>query len=384
MTISTLTFKWLWLQDIHFGVPSIPVGAVTQSFKMVYEAAKRRGIRAVVIGGDITDRPLELTNDYGSEFVQFGLWLIKDAEENGITIIVLEGTPSHDWKQARILEQLKTSLNSDVKLIYVSSLSIVYLEDFGQVLFVPDQWRASTSTTLMEVKTLLREHKLEQVDWAFMHGSFEYQVAEFLRKRLDLHDPKEYNKIVKKGIFIGHEHTRSNYLKIQCAGSLERTKHGQEEEKGGLLIEEMINGKIHIEFIRNSKAQIFKDIFVDDLTPEQIFNQIDKEGIDLEKFANIRLTATKNVDIVSEFIKKYKLVYPEIKWSVKNLSSKEETETLTDVEMIEFSKVNLDTNTIKELLISRLSDKYPERLISLKAVLDSTIDRLEITGTENE
>lgn len=380
--ISTLTFKWLWVQDVHFGVPSVPVGAVSQSFKMVYEAAKRRGIRKLVIGGDLTDRPLELTNDYGSEFVQFVIWLLNDAEQNDIEIIVIEGTPSHDWKQARILEQLRESINSKAKLVYISVLSIVNLDGFGNVLIVPDQWRSSTETTLLEVKTLLREKNLEQVDWAFMHGSFDYQVPVFLRSRLDLHKSDEYLKIVKKGIFIGHEHTRSSHFKINCAGSLERTKHGQEEEKGGLYVEELVNGKVHVEFIRNSKAQIFKDILVDDLTPEQILSKIEKEGVNLEQFANIRLVATKDADVHNEFIKKYKQVYPEVKWSFKNMSSKEESQTLTEVELIEFSKVNLDTNTIKELLISRLADKFPDRLHSLKMVLDNTLERLELTGTE--
>ena len=107
MTCSTLTFKWLWTQDIHFGVTSIPVGGVTESFKAVYEAGKRRGIKKLVIGGDITDKALDLTNDYGPEFITFAIWLIKDAEENDIEIIIIEGTPSHDWKQARLFERLK-------------------------------------------------------------------------------------------------------------------------------------------------------------------------------------------------------------------------------------------------------------------------------------
>lgn len=381
--ISTLTFKWLWVQDIHFGVPSVPVGAISTSFKMVYEAAKRRGIKKLVIGGDLTDRPLELTNDYGSEFIEFGIWLLEDAEKHDIEIIVIEGTPSHDWKQARIFERLKESIGSNVKLVYISVLSIVNLDGFGNVLIVPDQWRSSTETTLLEVKTLLREKNLEQVDWAFMHGSFDYQVPVFLRSRLDLHSSDEYLKIVKKGIFIGHEHTRSTLDKINCAGSLERTKHGQEEEKGGLFVEELVTGKVHIEFIRNSKAQIFKDFLVDDLTPEQIFNAIEREGIDLEKFANIRLVATKDADVHNEFIKKYKQIYPDVKWSFKNMAGKEESQPLSEVAMIEFSKVNLDTNTIKELLISRLSEKYPERLHSLKVTLDNTLERLELTtGSE--
>ena len=381
MTCSTLTFKWLWVQDIHFGVPSIPVGGITESFKAVYEAGKRRGIKKLVIGGDITDKALDLTNDYGPEFITFAIWLIKDAEENGIEIIIIEGTPSHDWKQARIFEKLKESLNSDVKLIYISTLSILYLEDFGNVLVVPDQWRASTSTTLMEVKTLLREKNLEQVDWAFMHGSFDYQVAEFLRKRLDLHDSDEYNQIVKKGIFVGHEHTRSSYQKIQCAGSIERTKHGQEEEKGGLFVEELPTGKIHIEFIRNNKAKVFKDILTDDLNPDVIFRKIDELKIDLNKFANIRLVATKDIEMVNEFIKKNKLIYPEIKWSVKNLSVKNQ-DNLVELETIEFAKVNLDVGAIKDLLVSRLTKKHPDRLAGLKNVLDNTIERLNLKREE--
>lgn len=376
MTSWTSTFKWLWTQDIHFGVPSIPVGAVTNSFKAVYDAAKRRGIKKVVIGGDITDRPLDLTNDYSIEFIQFGIWLLNDAEENDIEIIVIEGTPSHDWKQARLLQKLKESIGSKAKLVYISTLSILYLEDFGYVLVVPDQWRPSTQTTLAEVKALLKEKNLEQVDWAFMHGSFDFQIVEFLRKRLDLHDSAEYSRIVKKGIFIGHEHTRSSYLNIHCAGSIDRTKHGQEEEKGGFFVEELITGKIHVEFIRNSKSQIFKDILVDNLTPDQIFLAIDKLKIDLEKYANIRLVATKNIDVVSEFIKKYKLIYPEVKWSLKDLSINEGKTELIELERLEFSKVNLDASAIQEIIIGRLVEKHPDRLLGLKTVMDNTIERL--------
>ena len=64
------------------------------------------------------------------------------------------------------------------------------------------------------------------------------------------------------------------------------------------------------------------------------------------------------------------------------MAGKQESQPLTEVELIEFSKVNLDTNTIKELLISRLAEKYPERLLGLKTVLDNTLERLELTGTE--
>lgn len=377
MTWTTI-FKWLWVQDVHFGVTSVPVGAITNSFKCVYEAAKRRGITKVVFGGDLTDRPLTLVNDYASEFVTFICWLLQDAYENDIEIIVIEGTPSHDWEQARLLEQLKKQLAIDVKLIYISKLSILHLGDFGNVLIVPDQWRAHTSQTYNEVLTLLKEKGLEQVDYAFMHGSFKYQVPPFLRNRLDLHDEEEYCRLVKKGIFIGHEHTQSNYKHIYCAGSLERTKHGQEEEKGGFFVEELSNGGISVEFIRNSKAQIFKDIFVEGMNSEEILNKIEDSGINLEEPANIRLVTTRDGQVVGEFIKKYKIIYPEVSWSLKNLNTANMNKSQEDYQLedadIQFSKINLDIGTIGTILMQRISEKYPDRADSIKQLYDETIE----------
>ena len=110
MTYSTSTFeteKFLWVQDVHFGTSALPLGAVTQSFKYVVDIAIRKKINRIVIGGDITDRPLTLSDDYASEYIVFVIWLLKICALLGIEIVIIEGTPSHDWKQARIFEQIK-------------------------------------------------------------------------------------------------------------------------------------------------------------------------------------------------------------------------------------------------------------------------------------
>ena len=373
--ISTSTFKWLWLQDIHFGVTSVPVGAISESFKYVYSAAKRRGITKVVLGGDTTDRPLTLANEYASEYMQFIVWFLKDAFENDIEIIIIEGTPSHDWKQARLFEQMKEELKIDVKLVYISKLAIINLEDFGNVLIVPDQWKPNVNLTYNEVLTLLKEKGLEKVDYAFMHGSFKFQVPKFLQSRLDVHDEEHYCEIVNKGVFIGHEHSYSTYKHIYCAGSLERTKHGQEEEKGGFFVEER-NDKLFVEFIRNAKAQIFKDVLVDGLSSDEILSKIEDMGINLEQLSNIRLVVMQDVQVVSEFIKKYKLLFPQVKWSLKNVSSsieKVEDFQLEDAN-IEFHKVNLDSAAISSLLMKRIGDKYPDKLIEIKKLFDETTE----------
>lgn len=63
--------KFLWVQDVHFGTSALPLGAVTQSFKYVVDIAIRKKINRIVIGGDITDRPLTLSDDYASEYIVF-------------------------------------------------------------------------------------------------------------------------------------------------------------------------------------------------------------------------------------------------------------------------------------------------------------------------
>lgn len=374
--ILTSTFKWLWVQDVHFGATSVPIGAITNSFKCVYEAAKRRGIKKVVFGGDTTDRPLSLVSDHASEYIQFIIWLLMDALENEIEIIIIEGTPGHDWKQARLFEQIKKELGIATKLVYIAKLAIVYLEDFGNVLVVPDQWRSNTSITFTEVLTLLKEHKLTQVDYAFMHGSFKYQVPSFLRNRLDLHDEEEYCKLVKKGIFIGHEHGQSSYKQINCAGSLERMSHGQEGEKGAFFVEEIKDDKLHVEFLRNSKAQIFKDVFVDGLNADEILSKVEDAGIDLEKTANVRLVTVSDVQVITEFIKKYKMIYSEIKWSSKSLAKpgdKPEDFQLEQAD-IHFQQINLDLSAITEILMKRIGEKYPDRVGQIKEVFNETVD----------
>ena len=375
MISTTTSFKWLWVQDVHFGVPTVPVGGITESFKYVYEEAKRKGIKTVVFGGDITDRPLSISDPYGPEYVEFVVWLLNDAQKNDIAIIIIEGTKSHDWGQGSLFESIKRESNIDVDLLYVDKLSIVTVNGFGNVLIVPDQWRTDASVTFNEVKQLLKEKGLEKVHYAFMHGSFRYQVPKFLRNRVELHDEEAYCSVVEKAILIGHEHSYSKYKIINCAGSLDRHKHGQEEEKGGFFGEQLANGNVLIEFIRNAKSQIFKDVPVDETTSDGILKAIRSYKIDLGQPCNIRLIALKDVQVVSEFIKKYKYEYPMVKWSVKNMTTNErpvDEFKLEDVDLT-FNKVILETETLTNILKRRIEAKYPERCLDINSLLDEVI-----------
>ena len=358
--------SFLWVQDVHFGANGLPFNAVTQSFMYVYNVAKRKGIKAVVFGGDTTDRELPLWTDGAVEYIHFIDWLLKDAYVNGIEILGIEGTPSHDYKQFMLFEEIKASQKLETKLLYVSKLTIINLPMFGNVLIVPDEWRTKAVDTYNEVLVLLKEKGLEKVDWAFMHGCFKYQMPTFLQHRLDLHDEEDYCKIVNKGIFIGHHHNFSEYKKIHCAGSLERWSFGQESEKGAFFVEELMNGETYVEFIRNPCAQVYMDVIVDGLTSNEILSKIKKFDVDLHSPINIRLTTTSGIEVVNEFIDKYKYIYTEVKWKSKDLSKKgiKPVTQLVDDQLV-FSKINLDFDTLETLMLNRLAEKYPEKISKL-------------------
>ena len=99
-------------------------------------------------------------------------------------------------------------------------------------------------------------------------------------------------------------------------------------------------------------------------------------GVDLEQPANIRLVAMQDAQVVAEFIKKYKLIYSEIKWSLKNLSSPSEKADDFQLEQadIEFQKINLDVGTITSLLMRRIEDKYPDKSGQIEVLFNETIE----------
>ena len=56
-----------------------------------------------------------------------------------IILRILEGTPSHDWKQSKLFIHLNdlTKAGTDVK--YIDSLSIEYIDKFGINVLYPDE-----------------------------------------------------------------------------------------------------------------------------------------------------------------------------------------------------------------------------------------------------
>ena len=86
--------------DVHMGHPRVPTAKTFACIKAAFpdnrETAK---LDMLIIAGDFYDRLLNLSQDDVQETDIAILYLLKLCKKHDITLVVLRGTPSHDWTQ---------------------------------------------------------------------------------------------------------------------------------------------------------------------------------------------------------------------------------------------------------------------------------------------
>lgn len=369
------------ISDIHLGHARVPTRFILANLaKFLHNPEYLSRLDIIVFGGDVFDKILYLNQDFISDIDVFMILLFKLAKQFGITIIFLEGTPSHDRKQPKRFIEINediAKINADVR--YFDTISIEYFPKWDLTcLFIPDEMHHDTSVILKQVQELLRSRALDQVDFAFMHGNFTYQLPDVARA--PRHDELSYLNIVKYAIFIGHIHTSSEYSdpryssRILAQGSFDRTAHGQEELKG--FFEYTLKNKVFsdYQFVVNEGAKVFKTIDCRHLGLEDALDKIDQEvkGLPDESYVRLFIEA-------SSLLRDKKLVaarYPTYIWEVK-------TEEALRIGQLEDIKIDLDykaiyitPETVGELLKQRLESEGVDEatIINTLSILDELLE----------
>lgn len=271
------------ISDIHLGHSRVPTQHI---LKNLYEAFPNdettASIDLLIIAGDLFDQLLTLPED---QVLAIKLWIchmLRLAKRHDFLIRVLHGTPSHDRDQPRLFPELNemTGINADCK--YFNTLDIEYIDRYQiHLLYIPDEWRHDPEDTWYDVQNALSQHQLTQVDYAIMHGLFEYQLPHHVS--LPCHRTERYLNITRRYVFIGHHHTHSHYQnRIFSQGSFDRLCHGEEHEKGYLRVTDYglpDFSKNSIRFIPNKNAMVFKTISLVGLSEEDIHQTI-REAIE--------------------------------------------------------------------------------------------------------
>lgn len=350
-----MLFKYLVVSDIHLGhnvnrTPYI-VDNLRKFFRDYYKDISN--VQAIFIAGDIFDK---LLPNSSGDYLLATEWLtelIVYCKSNKTKLRILEGTPSHDWKQAKVISTIISKLGIEIDFKYIDTLCIEYMKDVEKyILYVPDEYKQDANDTLKEVKEKLKELSIDQVDIAIMHGAFKYQLP--MVNLISSHDESSYLELVKYYINIGHIHTPSVFERILAQGSFDRLAHGEEENKGAMLVT-ISDVDSTYKFLVNKNSMIFKTIKFEDEEIDVICNKVRNELNKLPLYSSIKIIAN-NEDYLHKSINILAKEYPGYRIKAEKIKKNTESKHLIKQEIIANSIV-IKPDNIKELLMEEIK-KY--------------------------
>lgn len=310
--------------------------------------------KAIVLTGDLFDRTMELSDLAVSTVIELMTEVGRTCIRYGIELYLLAGTPSHDMGQPNVIATLYKEMFGDkLKFHYGDTLKIVRDTILGDVLFVPDEYRPNPDDTWLEVKKLLAEHGIDKVDYAFMHGFFGFQIPK--EYGVPYHKEERYRSIVRRSIFIGHDHIFKSYYNINVPGSIERHRHGEEGPKGWLMVHQKPK-KDEVMFVENLSAKIYKTLDFTDKELKDVESGLKEVVETLPNDSHIRLKG-KSTDPVALSYRELIKPYPTINFEAKFEREKIKAEKVVGTVESRATSVEITKTNLKELTISRIADK---------------------------
>lgn len=369
-----LPFHCAVLSDVHLGHRKTPTERIVKNLHAAFPDTPETGeLDALFITGDFFDRFLNLPDDDVYEIHSFIAYLLVLCKKRDIVLRVLEGTPSHDWKQSRLFESINQGSHLETDSKFVSVLSIEYLERFDMtILYIPDEWRPETEQTKEEVRFALADANLEQVDVTLMHGQFQYQLPEHVQA--PCHDPDYYADITRHAVFCGHVHKASRYRNIYVPGSFDRLTHGEEEPKGHWTFTFSDVGNTRAVFHENVNAMPYVSIDVSDLDDGEVMKAIATVADTAENLTHFRVVAGDH-DAASSMMDVIRKRWPYLNWTSKFSKGKDAKKiTLVD-RRATFKTVSITKDSIVELTQQALEDKSlsPEQISTCLGILNEVI-----------
>ena len=340
------------ISDVHLGHPNTPTKGVLDNLRRAFPDNEETGkLDMIWIGGDLFDRSMSLHDPNVTEIKIWAYWFLRMCAKRKIKVRVLEGTPSHDWRQNLLLVSCNELGRLGADLKYVDTLSIEHLDDLNlDILYIPDEWTPETDDTWVQTLQLLKTHGLEKVDYAVIHGSFTFQLPAHVKT--PMHIPERYLSIVRKYIFVGHVHKHGQYERILANGSFDRLTHGEEEAKGHWRVKVGGANGDELVFVENTGAKIYKTVDCSGLPVEDALKKVDAIA-KLPEGSHLRIAATKQDPILAS-MDLMRRKYPHLHLTSKvTEGASVQANLLVDLRST-FQQINITSNNITELVMSRL------------------------------
>ena len=358
---------YLVLSDIHLGHPLVPTEYIVNNlidfFSKYYKVISK--VKLIYLAGDVTHKQLTAGSDEYNLTVKWLSILVMFCSKHNIKLRILEGTPSHDWGQVKAFSSIIDNLNTGVDYKYIDELAIEYLEDLDiHTLYVPDEWNDTGKKTELDVMALMAKWGIDKVDNCIMHGHFKYQIPMI---ELDSsHSEEFYATITRYCINIGHVHTSSVNGPILAQGSFDRIAHGEEEDKGGMLVSLYNSGEYEHEFLVNENAYPHKKFDVSNMNTSDAVAYLDK-GI--AKLVNVtRVMVVVSNSEVSKLLKPLERKYKDMRFTIKKAKK---TDIVRQLELVkpDIKPLVITKDNILDLMVGELVDCTEAELAVAKEAL---------------
>ncbi len=304
------------LSDVHLNHRRTPtehiVKNLSRDFQFNPDTAK---LDIIWISGDLLDSLAAAGSDDNFLIVHWVGSLLRYAKLNDIVIRVLEGTGSHDYTQSRYFSVMNEAIELGVDVKYVDKITVEFIEKLGiSVLYVPDNVHNEGDVVWRMVQEVMHEAGVEKVDYAVMHGLFEFQLPAHVHDAAS-HLSSRYKSIVRRSIYIGHHHTHRIEDNIIVPGSYDRLKQNEEEAKGHVRIKDWIKAdRKEIRFIENIGAKIYKRIDLSGLEIEDALRKLSEyESYPARSAFEIKANSS---DAIAKSLETVRSRYPEYTWSL--------------------------------------------------------------------
>lgn len=363
--------------DVHFCHHNTPSENIYNELIHAFPYSDdTKALDIIIMEGDWWDKlmPNNHRDTYITEKAMY--YLLKLCKDLDITLLIVDGTPSHDAGQAQKFKHFNEESGINADLYFSEEVDIQYIAKHDiHVLFVPDRPSMKPHEFEERITELLQMNHLDKVDIAVMHGCFKYQIPEIADELK--HDEEFYQSHVKGCIFIGHIHTASSYGKIIAPGSFSRLSHGEEEPKGHVRVTLSPDNTFQSTFVENKLALLYKTIDVTDMDIESTFKRIKHLSNRYPDQTRIRLQCNSDHPIAQD--KTYislKRSYPQYKWSLKINKSQERIQVEKIAKETEYIPIEIN----KDNVLNLLSDEFVRRGINpelTKTLPDYVKDLLE-------
>lgn len=344
--------SWLVLSDIHLGHRKTKTSDIVNRLLNVLKTPIAQSVDIIAIPGDIFDRQLNLTFHQLTEIHLWIMQLLVHCRDNNITLLIVEGTPSHDWKQSNLFNIIIEQYGFSLDFHYIQTLDIVHIEKFNiSVMFVPDKWSPTSDGTYNQAINLMKERGLSKVDYVLFHGAFDYQFPGV--EDVPTHKADMWSDLVKHFIFAGHIHTHSQYKKILVPGSFDRLIHGEEGPKGYLHVNVISPDIADIHFIENKDATIYKTF---DCRNRDVLEAIPKylSEKDYPKGSHFRLILDKDSPFRTN-LSKIERRWSDGHWSIKKEKTDMQLSSTLKVVKEEYHALDITPDNILRLMTEEMS-----------------------------